>query len=110
MATLAEVALEARSLQGPVACVDLETTGGMAAQHRIIEVGIVLLERGQVVEEWSTLVHPGMRIPSSIVAFTGIDDTMVADACSIGTSHSCPVISRYSSSWSAKPLSTPRIR
>jgi len=80
MATLAEVALEARSLQGPVACVDLETTGGMAAQHRIIEVGIVLLERGQVVEEWSTLVHPGMRIPSSIVAFTGIDDTMVADA------------------------------
>ena len=30
-----------------------------AAQHRIIEVGIVLLDRGEVVEEWSTLVQPG---------------------------------------------------
>ena len=52
----------------------------MAAQHRVIEVGIVLLEDGEIVEEWSTLVHPGIRIPSSIAAFTGIDDSMVADA------------------------------
>ena len=76
----AAIALQSRSLRGPVACVDLETTGGMAANHRVIEVGIVLLERGEIVEEWSTLVHPGTRIPASIVAFTGIDDSMVADA------------------------------
>jgi DNA polymerase-3 subunit epsilon len=74
------VALKARSLQGPVACVDLETTGGTAAQHRIIEVGIVLLEGGEIVEEWNSLVQPGVRIPPSIAAFTGIDDAMVADA------------------------------
>ncbi|HEX9208235.1 MAG TPA: exonuclease domain-containing protein [Steroidobacteraceae bacterium] len=74
------LALQARSLRGPVACVDLETTGGLAAHHRIIEVGIVLLEDGAVVEEWSTLVQPGLRIPPSIAAFTGIDDAMVADA------------------------------
>jgi DNA polymerase-3 subunit epsilon len=74
------VALKARSLQGPIACVDLETTGGTAAQHRIIEVGIVLLEGGEVTEEWSTLVQPGVRIPSTIAAFTGIDNDMVADA------------------------------
>jgi len=74
------VALKARSLQGPVACVDLETTGGMAAQHRVIEVGIVVLEGGEIVEEWSTLVQPGVRIPSTIAVFTGIDDSMVADA------------------------------
>ena len=73
-------ALQAESLRGRVACVDLETTGGLAAHHRVIEVGIVLLEGGEVVEEWSTLVHPGVRIPSSIAAFTGIDDTLVADA------------------------------
>ncbi len=78
--TAAAIALQSRSLRGPVACVDLETTGGMAAHHRVIEVGIVLLEQGEIVEEWSTLVHPGLRIPSSIVAFTGIDDSMVADA------------------------------
>lgn len=74
------VGLRAESLRGPVACVDLETTGGLAAHHRIIEVGIVLLENGSVVEEWSQLVNPGLRIPPSIAAFTGIDDTMVADA------------------------------
>lgn len=74
------IALAAGPLQGPVACVDLETTGGMAAQHRIIEVGIVLLDGGRVTEQWSTLVHPGVRIPPMIAAFTGIDDDMVADA------------------------------
>jgi DNA polymerase-3 subunit epsilon len=72
--------LRAESLRGPVACVDLETTGGLAAHHRVIEVGIVLLEDGEVVEEWSTLVQPGLRIPPSIASFTGIDDSMVADA------------------------------
>jgi DNA polymerase-3 subunit epsilon len=76
----ARIALQAAPLRGPVACVDLETTGGMASQHRIIEVGIVLLDDGRVTEEWSTLVRPGVRIPPSIAAFTGIDDDMVADA------------------------------
>ena len=74
------LALRAQSLRGPVACIDLETTGGMAAHHRVIEVGIVLLDGGRVVDEWSSLVHPGIRIPASIAAFTGIDDDMVADA------------------------------
>ena len=64
-------------LRGPVACVDLETTGGVAAHDRVIEVGIVLLDDGAVVEEWSSLVNPGRRIPRSIVEFTGIDDAMV---------------------------------
>ncbi len=78
--TPAALALQSESLRGPVACVDLETTGGMAAQHRVIEVGIVLLERGEIIEEWSTLVQPGIRIPPAIARFTGIDDSMVADA------------------------------
>ncbi|MCE3284623.1 MAG: polymerase epsilon subunit [Steroidobacteraceae bacterium] len=81
MADPAELlALRAVSLRGPVACVDLETTGGLSGHHRIIEVGIVLLDGGEVVEEWSTLVQPGVRIPSGIAAFTGIDDSMVAGA------------------------------
>ena len=72
--------LRTPSLLGPVACVDLETTGGLASHHRVIEVGIVLLDGGEIVEEWHTLVNPGLRIPSSIAAFTGIDDAMVAGA------------------------------
>jgi DNA polymerase-3 subunit epsilon len=79
-ASAVEVALRAESLRGPVACVDLETTGGMAGHHRVIEVGIVLLEGGEIVEEWSTLVQPGLRIPAAIAAFTGIDDSMVEAA------------------------------
>jgi DNA polymerase-3 subunit epsilon len=67
-------------LRGPVACVDLETTGGTAAQHRITEVGIVLLDDGAVVEEWSSLVNPCQRIPPAIQSFTGITNEMVADA------------------------------
>ncbi len=60
--------------------VDLETTGGNAAWHRITEVGIVRVERGELVEQWSSLVNPECRIPSAIEAFTGITNEMVADA------------------------------
>jgi DNA polymerase-3 subunit epsilon len=67
-------------LRGPVACVDLETTGGAAAHHRVIEIGIVLLDRGAVVEEWSSLVNPGCPIPGGVTAITGIDDDMLASA------------------------------
>ena len=69
-----------QALAGRVACVDLETTGGHAARDRIIEAGIVLLEDGKVVEEYSTLVNPGTRIPYAIQQFTGITEAMVADA------------------------------
>jgi DNA polymerase III subunit epsilon len=60
--------------------VDLETTGGNAAHHRITEIGIVRVANGAVIEEWSSLVNPGCEIPSYIVAFTGISDEMVAAA------------------------------
>lgn len=69
-----------QALAGRIACVDLETTGGHAARDRVIEAGVVLLEQGRVVEEYSTLVNPGVRIPYSIQQFTGITDAMVQDA------------------------------
>lgn len=65
---------------GAIACVDLETTGGHAVRDRVIEAGIVLLQDGQVIEEFSTLVNPGVRIPHAIQRFTGISEAMVADA------------------------------
>ncbi len=61
-------------------CVDLETTGGSPAWHRIIEIGTVQVDRDGAVREWSTLVNPGTRIPPQIEAFTGISNDMVADA------------------------------
>lgn len=71
---------EAPPLDGELVCVDLETTGGSSDQHRVIEVGIVRLAGGAIVDEWSSLVNPGTRIPPSIEAFTGITNDMVAEA------------------------------
>jgi DNA polymerase-3 subunit epsilon len=67
-------------LAGEIACVDLETTGGHAVRDRVIEAGIVLMRDGEVIEEFSTLVNPGIRIPRAIQQFTGISEAMVADA------------------------------
>jgi DNA polymerase-3 subunit epsilon len=64
--------------------VDLETTGGNAAYHRITEVGIVRMQNGEVVEEWSSLVNPECRIPPYIESFTGITNEMVAGAPRFG--------------------------
>jgi DNA polymerase III subunit epsilon len=60
--------------------VDLETTGGNAAYHRITEVGIVRVHDDVVVEEWTTLVNPECLIPSYIESFTGITNEMVEGA------------------------------
>jgi DNA polymerase III subunit epsilon len=71
---------EAAGLDRDLVCVDLETTGGNAAWHRIIEIGTVEIDRDGAVREWSTLVNPGARIPPPIAAFTGITNDMVGDA------------------------------
>ena len=65
---------------GEIACVDLETTGGHAVHNRVIEAAVVVLSGGRVVEEFSTLVNPGTRIPYAIQQFTGITEAMVGDA------------------------------
>lgn len=67
-------------LTGSWAFVDLETTGGNPARNRIIEVAVVAVDDGAVVDEWSRLVAPGRPIPPSITGLTGIDDSMLADA------------------------------
>jgi DNA polymerase-3 subunit epsilon len=69
-----------RAFDRDVVCVDLETTGGNAAWHRIVEIGLVEIDRDGTVREWSQLVNPGARIPTSIEEFTGITNAMVADA------------------------------
>jgi DNA polymerase-3 subunit epsilon len=67
-------------LAGRWACVDLETTGASPEFHRIVEVGIVQIDDGVIVDEWSTLVDPEVPMPPGIADFTGITDEMVAGA------------------------------
>ncbi len=63
-----------------VVFLDLETTGATATHDRITEVGLVEVDAGKFVREWSTLVNPGMSIPPMIQALTGITNNMVATA------------------------------
>src|SRR5258705_5410137 len=67
-------------LQAPLAIVDLETTGTRPATDRITEIGVLEVERFEVISEWSTLVNPGMPVPSEIQALTGITRQMLAEA------------------------------
>src|SRR6267378_3079311 len=67
-------------LQAPLAIVDLETTGTRPAADRVTEIGVLEIERFEVVSQWSTLVNPGVPLPSEIQALTGISRQMLADA------------------------------
>ncbi|MHA4811833.1 exonuclease domain-containing protein [Flavitalea flava] len=62
------------------AIVDIETTGGYAANNAITEVAIVLHDGNREVKRYETLINPGMTIPRYVQALTGINDEMVADA------------------------------
>jgi DNA polymerase-3 subunit epsilon len=64
----------------PLAFVDIETTGGSAGVHRVIDVAVIGMTGDRVDFEWQTLVNPGVRIPFGITALTGIDDDMLVDA------------------------------
>jgi DNA polymerase-3 subunit epsilon len=74
----------AEDLPQDLVFVDLETTGGSAAYDRITEVGIVRVTNGELIEEWSSLVNPDRPIPAYIESFTGISNSMVADAPRFG--------------------------
>jgi DNA polymerase III epsilon subunit family exonuclease len=64
----------------PVVFFDVETTGSSPGMgERIIEFGVVRVLGGRVVDEWSTLVNPCVRLRPGITALTGITDGMLAD-------------------------------
>lgn len=67
-------------LQAPLAIVDLETTGTRPATDRVTEIGVLEVERFEVVSQWSTLVNAGVAVPSEIQALTGITRDMLAEA------------------------------
>ncbi len=60
--------------------VDLETTGGSAAECGITEVGAVKLQGGECLGTYQTLVDPGCAIPPEITILTGITEAMVVRA------------------------------
>ncbi len=67
-------------LPSKLSFIDVETTGTSPQYGRIIEVGIVRVEDGQVIEEFSSLVNPGMTVDPFIFEMTGIDPAELENA------------------------------
>lgn len=59
---------------------DLETTGLSYEKDAVIEISAIKISGGSVIDEFSTLVNPGMPIPYYATAVNGITDSMVKDA------------------------------
>lgn len=60
------------------AIVDIETTGGAAANSAITEIAIVLFDGESVTGRYETLINPQRSIPLYITVLTGISNPMVA--------------------------------
>lgn len=63
----------------PIVFIDVETTGRDSTNDRIVELGVVLGQRGEVVKTYNWLFNPGRAIPPEISAIHGITDADVAD-------------------------------
>ncbi len=63
-----------------LAIVDVETSGISAVYDRIIEVAVLRISGGELIEQFSTLVDPERAIPSYITRLTGISDRDVRGA------------------------------
>ena len=62
------------------AIVDIETTGGYAANHRITEVAIYHHDGMRITDKFHTLINPERNIPYYITGLTGITTEMVLEA------------------------------
>jgi DNA polymerase-3 subunit epsilon len=64
----------------PLVVIDVETTGISHRYGGVIDVGVLRIEDGQVVETFQHLINPGSRIPAFITQLTGITNDDLASA------------------------------
>ena len=71
-----------RDKKAPIySVVDLETTGtNFNHGDRIIQIGCVLVQDGEIINHFETKINPREKIPRSIVQLTGIEDKDVRKA------------------------------
>jgi len=79
---LTDIAVRAKdqTLDDTYVVFDIETTGFSNIEDRIIEIGAVKVENGEIVDSYSTFVNPGIPIPFEITNLTSITDEMVMDS------------------------------
>lgn len=81
--TVADLARELSTqltLERPLVCLDLETTGTVASTDRIVQIATASIAPDGRVTTWSTLVNPERPIPQDSTAIHGISDAMVSGA------------------------------
>jgi DNA polymerase-3 subunit epsilon len=78
--TVEDLEAEAPWIELPIAVLDTETTGRDPQTDRIVEIGIVIGLRGEVVKRHNWLVNPGIPIPDAAREVHGISDDDVKDA------------------------------
>ena len=68
--------------RGPIySVVDLETTGtSVKSGDRIIQVGLVMIQDGKIINQFETQINPLIKIPRSVQQLTGITDKDVSKA------------------------------
>jgi DNA polymerase-3 subunit epsilon len=59
---------------------DCETTGGKPTYHRITEIGLLIIENGEIVDTWQSFIQPDQSLPANIQQLTGITPQMLANA------------------------------
>jgi DNA polymerase-3 subunit epsilon len=52
--------------------VDIETTGTSVTRDRIIEIAVIRVENGEIVDRYQSLIDPGTYVSPFIEAYTGI--------------------------------------
>ena len=72
--------VENSTLRDSFVVFDIETTGFSPVKNRIIEIGAVKVERGEITDRFSKFVNPQTPIPFEINQLTGISDEMVSGA------------------------------
>lgn len=67
--------------RGPIAVLDFETTGlDPERGDRVVEIGVIHFDDGEVSDRWGTLIHPEMELPADTTRITGIRPDEVATA------------------------------
>ncbi|MGN0157410.1 MAG: PolC-type DNA polymerase III [Lachnospiraceae bacterium] len=72
--------VKGQSLDNTYVVFDLETTGFSCVKNKIIEIGGVKVQNGEIVDHFSEFVNPLTPIPYEIEKLTGISDEQVMDA------------------------------
>lgn len=67
-----------QSLSDTFVVFDIETTGLSFKNHKITEIGAVKITNGEVVDRFSALIDPQVKLEAKITELTGITDELLA--------------------------------